>query len=192
MTGVGIDALESTVADLVSGLRADREVEQGPVRDEVFREKRTRRENAIKEENLGGGVWRVRGTAVERMVIKTDWDNEEAIAYLQHRFDRMGLDDMLAKAGVKSGDTVRILGYDLDYSQDDDDAYAELREDEPQLVFDDDWDDDVLTVGELSAACEDLDESDVDASFDGASSVEDDSDEASFADASSSDTAEEE
>ena len=143
-------------------------------------------------ENLGGGVWRVRGTAVERMVIKTDWDNEEAIAYLQHRFDRMGLDDMLAKAGVKSGDTVRILGYDLDYSQDDVDAYAELREDEPQLVFDGDWDDDVLTVGELSAGCEGLGELDAGASFDGASSVEDDSDEASFADASSSDTAEEE
>lgn len=192
VTGAGIDALESTVAELVSGLRADREVEQGPVRDEVFSEKRTRRENAIKVENLGGGVWRVRGTAVERMVIKTDWDNEEAIAYLQHRFGRMGLDDMLAKAGVKSGDTVRILGYDLDYSQDDVDAYAELREDEPQLVFDGDWDDDVLTVGELSAGCEGLGELDAGASFDGASSVEDDSDEASFADASSSDTAEEE
>ena len=153
-------------------------------------------------ENLGGGVWRVRGTAVERMVIKTDWDNEEAIAYLQHRFDRMGLDDMLAKAGVKSGDTVRILGYDLDYSQDDVDAYAELREDEPQLVFDGDWDDDVLTVGELSAGCEGLGELsagceglgelDADASFDGATSVEDDSDEASFVDAPSSDAAEEE
>ena len=104
----------------------------------------------------------------------------------------MGLDDMLAKAGVKSGDTVRILGYDLDYSQDDVDAYAELREDEPQLVFDGDWDDEVLTVGELSAGCEDLGELDADASFDAASSVEDDSDEASFVDAPSSDTAEEE
>ena len=59
-------------------------------------------------------------------------------------------------------------------------------------MFDGDWDDDVLTVGELSAGCEGLGELDAGASFDGASSVEDDSDEASFADASSSDTAEEE
>ena len=67
------------------------------------------------------------------------------MAYLQHRFDRMGLDKMLAKAGCVTGDTVRILGYDLDYKgEDEDDMYAELTEDEP-----------ILTVGELFDEFED-------------------------------------
>ena len=133
VTGAGIDALESTCADLVSRLRAEREVEQGPARDELWETRRTRREAAIKISNLGGGVFRVRGTAIERMVMQTDWDNVEAIAYLQHRFDRMGLDDALEKAGCKNGDTVRILGYELEYAGPDADEYSELEEDEPEL-----------------------------------------------------------
>ena len=47
------------------------------------------------------------------MVIQTDWDNDEAIAFLQHRLDRIGLDDRLAKAGCVQGDEVRILGFDF-------------------------------------------------------------------------------
>ncbi len=154
VTGVGIDALEAHCADLVSKLRAEREVEEGPVRDEIWENRRQRRDNAIHVANLGGGVWRVTGTTIERMVIKTDWENEDAVAYLQHRFDRMGLNDQLAKAGCKTGDTVRILGYDLDYTSDDDDQFAELHEEEPELLFDDAWDDEddeVLTVGSIVA-----------------------------------------
>ena len=147
VTGAGIDALEATCADLVAKLRADRPVEQGPVRDELWESRRDRRDRRIRVDNLGGGVWRVSGTAVERMVIQTDWDNEEAVAYLQHRFDRMGLDDALAKAGVRTGDEVRILGYALDYAGPEADTYGDLTDGED--------DEPVLTVGEISEAAPD-------------------------------------
>ncbi len=29
-------------------------------------------------------VWRVSGTAIERMVIQTDWDNDEATEWFKH------------------------------------------------------------------------------------------------------------
>lgn len=148
VTGVGIDALEASCADLVAKLRADRPVEQGPVRDELWESRRDRRDRRIRIDNLGGGVWRVGGTAVERMVIQTDWDNEEAVAYLQHRFDRMGLDDALVKAGVHTGDEVRILGYALDYAGPEADTYGELTDGE-------DDDEPVLTVGEIPEAASD-------------------------------------
>ena len=150
VTGAGIDALEATCADLVSKLRAERAVEEGPVRDELWKTRRDRRDRRITIDNLGGGAWRVSGTAIERMVIQTDWDNEEAVAYLQHRFDRMGLDDALAKAGVRTGDVVRILGYELDYAGPEADTYGELvdgEEDEP-----------VLTVGDIAGESESGDE----------------------------------
>ncbi len=140
VTGAGIDSLEAACAEMVSQLRAERELDVEPLRNDVWEQRRIRRDNAISISNLGGGVWRVSGTAIERMVIKTDWENEEAVAYLQHRFDRLGLDKALAKAGCVTGDTVRILGYDLDYAGDDDvDEFAELQEDEP-----------VITVGEIA------------------------------------------
>ena len=147
VTGAGIDSLEAACAEMVSKLRAERELDEEPLRNDVWEQRRIRRDNAISISNLGGGVWRVSGTAIERMVIKTDWENEEAVAYLQHRFDRLGLDKALAKAGCVTGDTVRILGYDLDYAGDDDvDEFAEIKEDEP-----------VITVGEIALADEDQD-----------------------------------
>ena len=68
------------------------------------------------------------------MVIQTDWDNEEAVAYLQHRFDRCGLDDALAKAGAVNGDEVRILELAFTFEGGDDAPdYDELREDDADL-----------------------------------------------------------
>ena len=56
------------------------------------------------------GAFRVVGTQVERLVVQTDWENEEAVIYLQRRFARMGVDDALEKAGCLPGDEIRIVG----------------------------------------------------------------------------------
>ena len=87
------------------------------------RRRRDRQFEVVREE---AHVWRVRGTAVERMVIQCDWDNEEAVTYLQHRFDRIGLDAALEKAGCVPGDVVRILDYEFDFQG----AYAPNQFDE--------------------------------------------------------------
>ena len=52
--------------------------------------------------------YRVTGHAVEREVAMTDLDNEEAVARLQRRLRRAGVDAALAEAGCSEGDTVRI------------------------------------------------------------------------------------
>jgi GTP-binding protein len=75
------------------------------------------------------------------MVVQTDWENEEAVSYLQRRFDRIGLDDLLAKSGCVLGDEVRILGfeftYDGDKGQDVPDA-DDYPEDDDDDLYDDD------------------------------------------------------
>ena len=60
-------------------------------------------------------MWRVLGTNVERMIVQTDWENEEAVIYLQHRLSRIGVDDALESAGCKPGDEVRIMGHAFAY-----------------------------------------------------------------------------
>lgn len=115
-TGEGLDALVSACASEVSRLRAD--LAQGaPELDltstwERDRQRRERRLDVVREERH---VWRVSGPAIERMVIQTDWENDEAVSYLQHRFERSGLDAVLAKAGATNGDEVRILGFAFTY-----------------------------------------------------------------------------
>lgn len=127
VTGDGIDALEHGVGRQVQELRRAIEVaDDGRDFDQVWDSRRKRRDRAIDVVNLGGGVWRASGVNLERMVVQTDWDNEEAVGYLQHRFDRIGFDALLAKAGVKPGDEVRILDFAFNYEGVSDEDVADL------------------------------------------------------------------
>lgn len=142
VTGEGLDELvintSVEVRKLRNAAKSDEDAELSQALNERAERQRRRRDNAISIRMESQGIWRVSGGAVERMVIQTDWDNDEAIAYLQHRFDRIGLDDRLADAGCKNGDEVRILGFAFTYEgADQDDEFAELNEDEDLVVLDD-------------------------------------------------------
>ena len=54
------------------------------------------------------GGWDVSGGGIERVIITTDMHNEEAVAFLQRRLERMGVEERLRKAGAVDGDTVHI------------------------------------------------------------------------------------
>ncbi|MEO7803895.1 MAG: GTPase ObgE [Actinomycetota bacterium] len=53
-------------------------------------------------------AWRVEGASVRRWVSMTDMSNPEAVAYLQDRLERSGVEKALAEAGASHGDEVRI------------------------------------------------------------------------------------
>ena len=74
----------------------------------------------------------MRGTRLERLVVQTDWENDEAVTYLQHRFSRLGLDDALANAGVQPGDEVRICGLAFAFE-----GAPELADDDDELSAED-------------------------------------------------------
>jgi GTP-binding protein len=61
------------------------------------------------------GAWRVTGRSAERVVAMADLTNEEAVAYVQDRFRRMGVERALARAGAREGDTVRVGPVELEY-----------------------------------------------------------------------------
>ena len=83
-------------------------------RQRLMRERRFR---VVQEEEH---AFRVVGRSIERLVIQTDWDNEDAVIYLQHKFARLGVDMALEKAGCRMGDEVRICGRAFDYEGADD------------------------------------------------------------------------
>ncbi len=130
-TGEGLDELVTRVAAQVAELREELAAAE-PERDltEKWERDRQRRDSAIRISREERNAWRVTGGSIERMVVQTDWENEDAVAYLQHRFSRCGLDDKLRRAGAVTGDEIRILGFAFDYEGDEPDSFAELREDE--------------------------------------------------------------
>ena len=136
VTGEGLDDLVTATAARVVELR--REIApDAPTVDfnAVVERERLRRDKSITVTREERGVWRVSGGAIERMVVQTDWENDEAVAYLQQRFKRIGFDDLLAKKGCMQGDEVRILGYAFSY---DGEGTDELPPDdvEPDLAPD--------------------------------------------------------
>ncbi len=112
LTGQGIEELVSQTAQMVSSLRLETEQsrEQLPSAGAIWEQRREQRERQIDVAWEGDG-WRVSGVNIERMVVQTDWENDEAVDYLQLRFQRLKLEEILTKAGCKQGDEVRILGY---------------------------------------------------------------------------------
>jgi len=63
-----------------------------------------------------GGVLRVLGPAVERLLARHDIENEEALRYVEERLRRMGVIRALLQAGFKPGDDVDLAGtvFELD------------------------------------------------------------------------------
>ncbi len=117
LTGQGIPALKQALGALVFEERARRVAELADAEEPYERIWRGARRSdeppftLVREED----GWRIGGERPERWVVQTDWDNDEAVAYLQSRFARLGIDDALAEAGAENGDEVRILDIAFDY-----------------------------------------------------------------------------
>ncbi len=65
----------------------------------------------------GAHSWRVSGRSAERAVALADLTNVEAMAYVQDRLRRMGVERALVRAGVSEGDAVRIGEVELTYEE---------------------------------------------------------------------------
>ena len=127
LTGEGIEQLKAAVASQVKELREDLKKNQDDelAYDHVWELSRQHRDKEFEVDYLSEGIFRIKGKRVERMVVQTDWDNEEALAYLQHRLRRLGIDEALEKAGAVNGDEVRILGraFEFESSRMSEDIY---------------------------------------------------------------------
>ena len=109
VTGHGLDPLILMVGEMVHELRTAVTHVQASATHRVWtHDARGDREYTVR--NLGGGVFEVVGRGVEGMVIMTEWNNEEAIAFLQKRLVKAGVEKALAEAGAVDGDEIRIGG----------------------------------------------------------------------------------
>ncbi|MCA1840590.1 MAG: GTPase ObgE [Actinomycetota bacterium] len=100
LTHSGLDELLEEMAQVVTKERARREEPQG---FELFKTEADKIE--VKKEDA---AFRVDGSRVRRWVAMTDMSNTEAVAFLQHRLERAGVEKLLEQAGAHHGDEVRI------------------------------------------------------------------------------------
>ena len=100
VTGEGLDRLRSQLAQLAKQAAT---TEPAPTPYVVLRPGRPR--FTVAREDDG---WRVRGRSVERWVRETDLDDHRAVARLQRRLLKEGVERQLARAGARRGDEIRI------------------------------------------------------------------------------------
>ncbi|HEV2061171.1 MAG TPA: Obg family GTPase CgtA, partial [Solirubrobacteraceae bacterium] len=77
------------------------------VEHRVFRPAANRR---FRVERVDDGVFRVEGDGVERLLMRHDLDNDEALAHVEGRLRRMGIISALEAQGFEPGDDVEIAG----------------------------------------------------------------------------------
>lgn len=63
------------------------------------------------------GVFAVSGRRIEKLLTMTNFDSEEGLQRFQRTISRMGLEDALREQGIKAGQTVRIKGFEFEYSE---------------------------------------------------------------------------
>ncbi|QWT17054.1 GTPase ObgE [Collinsella sp. zg1085] len=118
LTGAGLPSFLAATAEQVYQERlalAEAPQKLDSISTEQLEQRRHKRERHFDISREEAHAWRVRGVGIERVVMQTDWDNEEAVVYLQHRFARIGLDKALEKAGVVAGDEIRIMEVAFNY-----------------------------------------------------------------------------
>jgi GTP-binding protein len=54
------------------------------------------------------GAYLIKGRGIERLVVMTNFDNDEGVRRFQQIFKRIGIENALKEKGIKEGETVRI------------------------------------------------------------------------------------
>ncbi len=111
-TGAGLDMLRGALLERVP-VAVPLEVPEmeGLAEHQEFRPAARR---GFQIELVEDGRFRVVGEGVDRLVLRYDVDNEEAMAYLERRLRRIGVIQALEDAGFEPGDDVEIGGVEFE------------------------------------------------------------------------------
>ena len=109
LTGEGLPEL----MDAVSGLVAAAPEPRLPAAAKITKLPIRQAGELVVEKKPSGFV--VRGPRIERLLERTDLESEGGLARFQSQLDRLGVNEALEAAGVKAGDTVRILDVEFEY-----------------------------------------------------------------------------
>jgi GTP-binding protein len=112
-TGEGMDSMMLAVGELVRESRTSAPVEEQPY--EAVYVYSPPEDEDLSIEKTARGEFTVHGKHVERMVIMTEIGNDEAVAHLQRRMRRAGVEQALERAGAVDGDTITIGPVSFDF-----------------------------------------------------------------------------
>ena len=107
----GLDPLMEHIWDVVQAVK-QAEIDGAPIEDTSQREYTYEAPYTIEPAPDG---FHILGKTIERAVSMTDFENDDAVEYLQRRMKQMGIFKALKRMGAKVGDTIVIGTTELEY-----------------------------------------------------------------------------
>jgi GTP-binding protein len=111
VTGEQLPNVKGRLGDLVRAARAETPEREGVV-------VRRPEGESVAVERRDDGSFVVRGRSAERAVRVSDLTNADALEYVRHRLKSLGVERELVRAGVRSGDVVRVGEFEFEYEED--------------------------------------------------------------------------
>lgn len=63
------------------------------------------------------GTWIISGKEIEKLLIMSRLDTDEAILRFSNKLKKLGIDDELREKGAKDGDTIKIMDYEFEFKE---------------------------------------------------------------------------
>ena len=113
-TKENIDELIYRIADKLHEIKIQTPIQETNQEVKVYTMKETKEDpfTLILEDD---GVYNVVGPMIERLMQKTDFNNDPSIRRFAKQLKDLGVDQALRDKGVKDGDPVRILDYEFEF-----------------------------------------------------------------------------
>ncbi len=110
-TGEGIPELLKHVSEVLKTLPKEELYEVEEIRKVYTLEE----EEAFTIEKVDSDYWIVDGPAVQKLMRKVNLEDNESMYYFQKCLEDLGVNQRLRKVGVKEGDTVRVVDWELEW-----------------------------------------------------------------------------
>ena len=109
VTGEGVKELLARVTEVLKELPKEELVEIKPRK--VYTLQEEEKFTIVREKD----IWIVDGPEVQKIMRKVNLEDNESMHYFQKCLNELGVNEALKKAGVKEGDTVRVVDWELEW-----------------------------------------------------------------------------
>lgn len=112
--GEGIDKIILKLANMLDEIPKENLYKDEKFESHVIYKFKEEKPYKITKEN---DTWVISGKEVEKLIIMSRLDTDEAILRFSNKLRKMGIDDELRQLGAKDGDPIRIMEYEFEFKE---------------------------------------------------------------------------
>lgn len=114
INGEGVDKIILKLADMLDQIPKENLYQDDKFESHVIYKFKEEKPYKITKEN---DTWVISGKEIEKLMIMSRLDTEEAILRFSNKLRKMGIDDELRELGAKDGDPIRIMEYEFEFKE---------------------------------------------------------------------------